>query len=66
MSSIPTKADEYFFLAVAEKYAGPRYIRIILLAKKYESAIYWKESGLYILPLHERERSPINWSYDVT
>ena len=50
-----------------QKNVRPQSIRNISLREEIRKRYLLdkKESGIYILPLHERERSPINWSYDL-
>ena len=46
-----TEADEYSFRECQNKCATPIYSNDFSSREKSEGAIYWKESGLYILPL---------------
>ena len=61
-----SEQDEYFFLAVAEKCGTPIYLKPSL-QQNTNNAIYWTiENGLQLYLSCKRERSPKNWSYDVT
>ena len=49
----PSEADGYFFRAVAEKMCDTDLFESFSSVKS-ESAIYWKDSGLYILSLMQK------------
>ena len=56
----PQKQMNISFAPWQKNMRDPNLFESFSSVKKYESAIYWKQSGLYILPLYVKGKHSLN------